>query len=91
VNAVADFGDDAGRIKTKGRRQVGQGLVGKPRLPIVKDVAQVRNDAASFHLQQNVGRTWPRRCNRVKAHGLAHGMHSRRKHHFGDGCLDLLH
>jgi hypothetical protein len=39
VNAVADLGDNAGCIKTKGRWQVGQGLVGKPSLPIVKDVA----------------------------------------------------
>jgi hypothetical protein len=44
VNAAADLGDNAGCIKTKGRWQVGQWLVGKPSLPIVKEVAQVRND-----------------------------------------------
>jgi hypothetical protein len=90
VNAVANLGDDACCIKTKSRWQFGQRLVGKPSFPIGQDIAQVRNNAASFDLQQNIGRTRPRRWNRVEAHGLPHGVKTRREHCLGDGYTGLL-
>jgi hypothetical protein len=64
--------------------------VGKPSLPIVKDVAQIRNDATGLNLQKNVGRTGSRRWNRIEAHGLAHGMETRREHCVGNS-FSLLH